>query len=213
MMHGSTKAGADMQKQMTNLQPKMNEIQEKYKDNPEKQSEEVMKLFKTQGAGPLKGCLTTLLQIPVFLWLLYTVKDFAENKVADGMLYSFLTYFNIQISQVNPWFLGMNLLTPGNIALTILAALLMYIQMTMMQWVQPKPAVPATLTGGQATPDMAWMMKYMNYFFVFAMGSFVWSMPSAIGLYIITTTIFGIVQQYMQYKELVNYKLKTLFWK
>ena len=83
------------------------------------------------------------------------LKDFAENKVADGMLYSFLTYFNIQISQVNPWFLGMNLLTPGNIALTILAALLMYIQMTMMQWVQPKPAVPATLTGGQATPDMA----------------------------------------------------------
>jgi YidC/Oxa1 family membrane protein insertase len=146
-MHGSTKAGGDMQKQMTNLQPKMNEIQEKYKDNPEKQSEEVMKLFKTQGAGPLKGCLTMLLQIPVFIGLLYTVQEFAKGEIRDGMIYSFLTNLNITIAQVNPWFLGMNLLTTQNIVLTILAALLMYIQMTMMQVVQPKPAVPAALTG------------------------------------------------------------------
>jgi membrane protein insertase Oxa1/YidC/SpoIIIJ len=58
---------------------------------------------------------------------------------------------------------------------------------------------------------MAGMMKYMNYFFVFAMGSFVWSMPGAIGLYIITTTVFGIVQQYLQYKELVNFKVRAMF--
>jgi hypothetical protein len=71
------------------------------------------------------------------------------------MIYSFLTSLNITIQQVNPWFLGMNLLDHQNIILTILAAILMYIQMTMMQWVQPKPAVPAALTGGQAAPDMA----------------------------------------------------------
>lgn len=42
----STNAGVDMQKQMTDFQPKMQEIQEKHKDDPSKMSEETMKLFK-----------------------------------------------------------------------------------------------------------------------------------------------------------------------
>jgi len=67
LLYKSTQAGTDMQKQMTDFQPKMQEIQEKHKDDPKKMSEETMKLFKQNGGGPLKGCLTMLLQIPIFL--------------------------------------------------------------------------------------------------------------------------------------------------
>lgn len=56
-----------MQKGMADMQPKMQEIQAKYKDQPEKMSAEMMSLFKKSGGGPLKGCLTMLVQIPVFL--------------------------------------------------------------------------------------------------------------------------------------------------
>jgi len=60
-------AATDMQKGMADMQPKMQEIQEKYKDQPEKMSAEMMALFKKSGGGPLKGCLTMIIQIPVFL--------------------------------------------------------------------------------------------------------------------------------------------------
>ena len=39
---------------MSSIQPKMEEIQEKYKDDPKKLSEETMKLLKKEGAGPMK---------------------------------------------------------------------------------------------------------------------------------------------------------------
>ncbi|USN54896.1 MAG: YidC/Oxa1 family membrane protein insertase [Candidatus Peribacteria bacterium] len=47
-------AGMKMQGEMTDLQPKMQEIQEKYKDEPEKMSSEMMSLLKKSGGGPLK---------------------------------------------------------------------------------------------------------------------------------------------------------------
>ena len=43
-----------MSKGMSNIQPKMQEIQDKYKDNPQKLSEETMKLLKKEGSAPLK---------------------------------------------------------------------------------------------------------------------------------------------------------------
>jgi YidC/Oxa1 family membrane protein insertase len=209
MMLGSSKATSTMQKSMTDLQPKMQEIQEKYKDQPEKQSEEMMKLFKTQWAWPFKGCLTMLLQIPVFLGLFYTIQEFASGTI-NTEVYSFLSGINITLDQVNPMFLGIDLLVSNNILLALLAAIAMFLQMSLMQWVQPKPAVPAALTWWQAAPDMGSMMKYMNYVFMIMMGWFVYSVPAAVGLYIFTTTIFGVGQQYFQYQDLVNFKLKQL---
>jgi len=52
---------------MKDMQPKMKEIQETYKDDPQRMSEEMMKLWKTPGNNPLKGCMTMVIQIPVFL--------------------------------------------------------------------------------------------------------------------------------------------------
>ena len=62
-----TLAGNDMQKGMGALQPKLQEIQEKYKDDPKRVSAETMKVFKTDGKGAFKGCLMMLIQIPVFI--------------------------------------------------------------------------------------------------------------------------------------------------
>lgn len=60
-------AGANMGAGMSKIQPKMEEIQKKYADNPEKISEETMKLLKKEGGAPLKGCLGMLVQLPVFI--------------------------------------------------------------------------------------------------------------------------------------------------
>ena len=52
---------------MQALQPKIKEIQKKYKGNRQKASDETMKLYQEYGANPLSGCLITLLQFPILI--------------------------------------------------------------------------------------------------------------------------------------------------
>jgi YidC/Oxa1 family membrane protein insertase len=53
-------------RKMSLLSPKMTELREKYKDDPQKMNEEVMKLYKEYGVNPFSGCLPLLIQIPIF---------------------------------------------------------------------------------------------------------------------------------------------------
>jgi YidC/Oxa1 family membrane protein insertase len=54
---------------MKAVQPKMKEIQERYKDDKQRQQQEIMKLYKDEKVNPLAGCLPLVLQIPVFFAL------------------------------------------------------------------------------------------------------------------------------------------------
>jgi len=60
-------------KQMQKLQPKMKELQEKYKGDRQKLSQETMALYKTHKVNPMSGCLPMLIQIPVFFGLYKTL--------------------------------------------------------------------------------------------------------------------------------------------
>ncbi|MBQ7073923.1 membrane protein insertase YidC [bacterium] len=66
-----------IQNGMSNLQPKIEELQKKYENDPQKLSEETLKLFKSEGKTPFKGCLTMLVQLPVFIGLYYVVRCIA----------------------------------------------------------------------------------------------------------------------------------------
>jgi YidC/Oxa1 family membrane protein insertase len=217
-------AGNAMGKQMGNLQPKMQELQEKYKDEPEKLSSETMKLFKTEWAWPLKGCLGMLVQIPVFLWLLNVIRSLAENKSVLDKLYSFVypiahQLFNLDggtlnLSQIDHVWFGIDLLSKTgtwHIIIAVVCALLTFAQTKMTSMIQPAPAkLPAT-TNGEAMPDMSGMMKYMAYFVAFMMWSFASSVPSGVGLYLLTTTLFWVAQFVYQYWELVKVEVQTWY--
>ncbi|MGX4588497.1 YidC/Oxa1 family membrane protein insertase [Paenibacillus chitinolyticus] len=56
-------------KRMQEVQPEMAKIREKFKDNPQKQQEETMKLFQKHGVNPLAGCFPILIQMPILLAL------------------------------------------------------------------------------------------------------------------------------------------------
>lgn len=62
---------------MKELQPKMKEIQEKYEDDPQKQQQATMKLYKEEGVNPLGGCLPNLLQLPILI----TLWRFFQNSI------------------------------------------------------------------------------------------------------------------------------------
>ncbi len=210
----STTASANtMGKHMTDIWPKMQEIQEKYKDDQDKLAKETMKLLKTQWAWPLKGCLGLLLQIPVFISLIRVVQWLADKTLPTSHVYSFLTQWGAQyldVSQIQHIFLGIDLLQPNNIILAVIAGVLIFVQTTMTTWVQPKAASQA-MPNGQAMPDMTKMMPVMNIVMVFMMWSFVYSTKAGVGLYILTSTLFGVLQFSRQYRQVLPIKIRALF--
>ena len=68
------------QRAMTALQPHMKEIQKKYKDDRQKQSEEMMKLYKEHKTNPLASCFPILAQAPIFFALFTVLNGIAKNK-------------------------------------------------------------------------------------------------------------------------------------
>lgn len=74
-LHPLTRQSMKSMKKMQMLQPKINELKEKFKDNPQKVQQETMKLYSTYGINPMGGCLPMLLQMPILiaLWSLFNV--------------------------------------------------------------------------------------------------------------------------------------------
>jgi YidC/Oxa1 family membrane protein insertase len=75
------KANRSMRR-MSLLAPKMQELKEKYKDDPTRMNQEVMKLYKEHGVNPVGGCLPMLIQIPIFFGLFNMLGQVAELRNA-----------------------------------------------------------------------------------------------------------------------------------
>jgi len=74
-LHPFSRTSMKSMKKMQMLQPKITELKEKFKDNPQKVQQETMKLYSTYGINPMGGCLPMLLQMPILiaLWSLFNV--------------------------------------------------------------------------------------------------------------------------------------------
>ncbi len=178
------------QKVMTEMQPKLQEIQNRYKDDKEKQAQALMDLYKKEKFNPFSGMLFLFIQIPI-IYALYFV--FRSGIAIDGnMMYSFISL----PSQINPYFLGLDLSKP-NVYLAVLTAI--------AQYFQAKTAVPpAPKTEGkkdQMTEMSNMMMKQMAFFVPVITFFVLFNLPAALGLYWLVTTVFTIVQQYYIFKK------------
>jgi membrane protein insertase Oxa1/YidC/SpoIIIJ len=151
-----------------------------------------------------------LIQIPVFIGLYYVVRKISANQIPTDWVYSFFSGFGSHFvgpnvlgdGSIKTHFLGMDLLATKNIILTVLAAIFTYLQTKFTTLAKPDtPTIP-----GQKTPDMGKMMGFMNIFLVFMIASFVYTMNAAIGLYLVTTTLFSVVQYGWQYRAILKAK-------
>ena len=90
------------QKNLQDLQPKLQEIQSKYKDDKEKQVKETMELYKREKVSPFSGCLPLLVQFPILI-ALYQVfwKGLQPEQMIN--LYSFVANPGV----IDPSFLGL----------------------------------------------------------------------------------------------------------
>jgi YidC/Oxa1 family membrane protein insertase len=79
--------GQRSMKKLQQIQPKMNEIKEKYKNDPKRMQQEMMELYKKYKVNPMGGCLPMILQIPVFFALYKVLLVSIELRNAPFMLW------------------------------------------------------------------------------------------------------------------------------
>jgi YidC/Oxa1 family membrane protein insertase len=114
------------QRALTALQPHMKEIQNKYKDDRQKQSEEMMKLYKEHKTNPLASCFPILAQAPIFFALFTVLNGIGKNPpVKHGVLTQSdvvsaanATFFGAPISQT---FLGTDITTVKIVTVILIA--------------------------------------------------------------------------------------------
>jgi len=174
------------QKALVELQPKLKEIQEKYKSDKEKQVKAMMELYQKEKINPFSGFLPLLIQLPILIALFQVFwKGFGPERMT--LLYSFVPH----PGQIDPTFLGiLNLATPS-IILAFFAGITQFIQTKMITSKAPKVKQKE---GMAQFSDI--LQKQMLYFFPILTVFILWKLPAAIGLYWTVTTLFSIAQQY-----------------
>lgn len=188
------------QKGLQKLQPKIQEIQKKYKDDKEKQAKGILELYKNEKINPFSGLLSAIIQIPILI-ALYQVFWNGLNPQELGGLYWFV---NNPI-QINTLFLNTIDLAKPNLIFAILAGITQYIQTKM---IMPNNSPKTNQGKGADISNM--MQKQMTYFFPFFTIIILLGLPSALGLYWIVSSIFSIIQQYLIFRkksEILNEKV------
>lgn len=179
-MHKSLKS----QKAMSALQPKLNEIRDKHKDDREAQTKAMLELYREHKVNPLSSCLPVLIQLPI-LFALYGVFNKALHNNLDG-LYSFIA----NPGTLNPSFLGLINLSQFNWALAIMAGIAQYWQSaTVIRWQGNRDNSDSMTSAINA--NMLYILPLMTVGFAWWL-----KLPSGLALYWIVTTLFAVAQQY-----------------
>jgi YidC/Oxa1 family membrane protein insertase len=162
-------------RQMSALSPKMQELREKYKDDPTRMNQEVMKLYKQYGINPVGGCLPMVIQIPIFFGLFKMLGQAVELRNA--------TFFWCHdLSQPD---------TVGHLPLlgwpiNIIPLCMAATQIWLMQM------TPKT---GDATQRRVMMFTPLIFLFI------CYNFAAALALYYTTQNLFSILQFYQNKKQ------------
>jgi YidC/Oxa1 family membrane protein insertase len=169
----SQKSYRSMQ-QMKQLQPLMQRLREKYKDDKETMNREVMQLYKTYKVNPAGGCLPILVQLPVFFGLYQALLNAIELRHAP-----FITH--LPFTDL-PWLA--DLASPDPFFITPLA---MGATMLLQQKMTPSPGDPT-----QAKILMLMPIVFTGLFLTF---------PSGLVVYWLINNVISIGQQWWQMRK------------
>lgn len=168
-------------KAMQEINPKMQEINLKYKDNPQRRQEETAKLYREGNVSPMAGCLPLLIQMPVLFILFIGMRNWLPaQEMIDAGLYSFFWINDLSLTVSN---------TPYQWTLPILCAV-----MTMAQ----QFLSTANINDG----SQKMMLLMMPAMFLFITPQF----PAALAVYWLFYGFLSAVQ-----RTWMNWRLKTGF--
>jgi YidC/Oxa1 family membrane protein insertase len=162
---------------MKAINPKVQELRERHKDDPQKMQQEMMRIYREEKVNPLGGCLPIFVQMPFFIALYWVLLSSVEMRGAPWLYVS-------DLAQADTLFF----IIPGlNMPVGPLP-LLMVASTVLQTWLNPTPPDPV-----QA--KMMWIMPlaFSVMFFYF---------PAGLVLYWFTNNVLSIAQQWMINRQL-----------
>lgn len=195
------------QRKMQELQPKLNHIKEKYKDNQEMVAKETMALWQEHKVNPLGSCLPLLIQFPFLIAIFYVIQD-GLNPNNSYLLYGPLQFFSI--SSVNTNFLGILELTKINaFVLPLIVGGLQFFQMKLAMMRNKKKNEKEDSAKKEKKGEMEMANMMMVYIMPIMIALFTASAPAGVGLYWSASTVYGTVQQYVVNKQVATDNVKV----
>ena len=185
LMVKSSKSTARMQV----LQPKLQEIQERYADDPQRQAEEMQRFYSENKFNPMGGCLPLLIQMPVLIALFTLLRDLPQyfNGEATFTFYNILP--DLLTSPSQAFGEGIAVAVPYVIVLLLFSVLTLIPQLYMSR----------NQTGAQAQS-----MRMMSVVMTLMMLFIGWGLPSGVLLYYDVSSAWQVVQQIFVTQKVID---------
>lgn len=185
LMVKSSKSTARMQV----LQPKLQEIQERYADDPQRQAEEMQRFYSENKFNPMGGCLPLLIQMPVLIALFTLLRDLPKyfNGEATFTFYNILP--DLLTSPSQAFGEGIAVAVPYVIVLLLFSVLTLIPQLYMSR----------NQTGAQAQS-----MRMMSVVMTLMMLFIGWGLPSGVLLYYDVSSAWQVVQQIFVTQKVID---------
>lgn len=171
---------------MQEVQPRMKELQDKYKNNPEKLNAEMAKLYKETGYNPASGCLPLLIQFPIILAMYNLFNNYFEFRGA-----MFIPGWIPDLSTGDVTGINIPLINQELHILPIIYLVSQFISTKIMQDTSPTP---------QQNDSMKYMFYAMPLIFFFA----IYNTPSGLIFYWTFSNVLQLVQQVILNKMVKN---------
>ncbi|HXB64203.1 MAG TPA: YidC/Oxa1 family membrane protein insertase [Solirubrobacteraceae bacterium] len=191
-------------RKMQLVAPELKALKEKYKDDKQRQQEEMMKLYREKGINPFASCLPLVLQLPVFISLFYMLRtDLKKHICGDSLVahYNALHHTALHsVSQLPAKYIektGCQMVAPGSAkflfipditakatGVVLVVLILLYIG---------SQVTSTLLMSGSMEPNQRWMMLGLPLIFVVILFRY----PAGLLLYWITTNLWTIGQGFI----------------
>ncbi|PKL25838.1 MAG: membrane protein insertase YidC [Spirochaetae bacterium HGW-Spirochaetae-3] len=182
IMFPLTFKGSQSTARMQELQPRIQELQAKYKSNPQKLNQEMAEFYKKEGYNPMSGCLPMLIQFPIFIAMYALFNNHFDLRGA-----SFIAGWinDLSLPEAVYTFPTINLIVWRVSAIRILPIIYVLSQLMYGRLMQQQP------TTGQNAGQMKFMMYGMPVMFFFIL----YDVPSGLLVYWISSNILTAMQQ------------------
>jgi YidC/Oxa1 family membrane protein insertase len=178
-------------RKMQLVAPELKALKEKYKDDKQRQNEEMMKLYREKGINPFASCLPLVLQLPVFISLFYMLRTDLKKHICGPALkaHGIVTTKAIEkatCNEVAPHsakFLFIPDITAKATGVVLVVLIVLYVASQLGS---------TLLMSASAEPSQRWMMIALPLFFVVILFRY----PAGLLVYWITTNLWTVAQGY-----------------
>lgn len=185
---------------MQTLQPEMKKIQERYKNDKQRQSEEMMKLYKETGTNPLSSCLPILAQSPFFFALYHVLNSIANNDTVGVINESLLAsaqkahIFGAPLAATFTDTSAEVAALDASITTVRIVTAVMIVLMSLSQFYTQRQLMTKNVDTTVKTPFMQ-QQKMLMYIFPIMFAVFGINFPVGVLVYWLTTNVWTMGQQ------------------